>query len=94
MSRMDDDLRFALRRKEPPPGFADRVLARLPVTLPARRPSRVWRWAAAAAACVLLAAGGDQYYQYRRGMEAKRQLLLALEITQEKLELVESRLKK
>ena len=94
MSRLDDELRYALRRKEPPEGFADRVMARLPVTMPARRPSMVWRWVAAAAACLMVVAGTDQYQQYRRGMEAKHQLLQALEITQAKLELVESKLRR
>ena len=94
MSRLDDELRYALRRKEPPEGFADRVMARVPVTMPVRRPSMVVRWVAAAAACLMVVAGAGRYQEYRRGMEAKQQLLQALQITQAKLELVESKLQR
>ena len=62
MSNLDDQLRLALTREEPPEGFAERVLARLPreasnvVEMPARR-----RWAPlwlAVAAALVVAIGG------------------------------------
>lgn len=59
MNSIDHELRAALKREEPPEGFADRLLEALPpkpatvVLLPPRRHS--WRpWAAAAAAAVVL----------------------------------------
>lgn len=61
MSKLEDDLRQALRREEPPEGFADRVLARLPAAEPAKvvemrpRPRPAPLWAAAAAAAVVAA---------------------------------------
>jgi hypothetical protein len=93
MNRLEDELRSALRRREPPPGFAERVMARVPVTMPARRrPTAVWRWVAAAAACLVMVAGIDSYRDYRRGVEAKQQALLALRITEEKLAVVRNKL--
>ena len=52
MSRLDDELNIALRREDPPAGFAERVLAGAPATRWTRP-----RWAAAIAAALLLAAG-------------------------------------
>lgn len=62
MNHLDDELRVALRRKEPPAGFAERVLDRLPATppgvvqFPSRRRRAPWM-AVAAAALVAIAAG-------------------------------------
>jgi hypothetical protein len=103
----EDQLRQVLRRKEPPPGFADRVMMRVPAPAPVRgpepavRPSlsgRLWRpfswnggawkWLAAGAACLTMAAGIGRYQDYRRGMEAREQLLLAVQITEQKLAVV------
>lgn len=59
---LDDRLRDALRREEPPAGFADRILERLPaerpvvVELPVRRHTAP-RFALAAAAALAVAAG-------------------------------------
>lgn len=60
MSHLDDELRNALRREEPPEGFVNRVLERLPAEAPratiARRgAARPWL---AAAAALVLATGG------------------------------------
>ena len=78
---LDDELKLALRRKEPPAGFTDRVLAAIerPAAVPVRR-SR-WRAAAAAALLVALAGGGEAY----RIVRAKQQMLTALHITSAKL---------
>jgi len=88
--QLEDRLRQTLGRKEPPPGFADRVMARLPVTMPARRRSPgAWRWLVAMAACLLMVAGIGRYREERRGVEAREQLMLALEITGKKLAVVQ-----
>jgi hypothetical protein len=60
MSNLDDELRLALTREEPPEGFAERVLARLPreaSNVVEMRPRRRMApaWLAAAAALVLVA---------------------------------------
>jgi hypothetical protein len=90
--QLEDRLRQTLRRKEPPPGFAHRVMARLPVTMPQRRRAPgAWRWLAAVAACLMVVAGIDRYQEHRRGVEARQQLMLALEITGKKLAVVQNK---
>ena len=98
----DDELRRAFERKEPPLGFADRVLARIDQAQSSadkpRRPARVSstfavRWIVAAAAGAVLAIGSSQYYASRQAAleEAmvKEQLRLSLQIASEKLNDVE-----
>jgi negative regulator of sigma E activity len=74
MSRLDDELKTALRRQEPSPDFTARLMERIN-TSPAPRPgfrqrlaaffdSFDWRWAAIGATAVLLVAIGTA--QYRR----------------------------
>lgn len=88
-------LQAALERKQPSPDFAARVMARLPetalergkvVAMPPRRP---WLAVAAAAMLAVGSFAGLRYQQYRQGQEAKRQLMLALQITSEKLTLAQ-----
>jgi hypothetical protein len=96
----EDEIRAALRRQEPPAGFAERVLARTgaagetPRATPIRRSVRPpWiRWAAAMAACAVLSAGawGYRYYQ---GERAKAQVILALRITANKLNKAQQRVR-
>jgi hypothetical protein len=78
MSQFEDDLRAALRRRQPPADFTERVMVR---TRPAPRSKT---WMAAVAACLLAAIGSFEYQQYE-GRKAKRELLLALQITGSKL---------
>ena len=82
---LDRELRAMLRPVEPPEGFAERVLAR---TRPQPRFRPALRWAAvAAAACALFGGAGvyGRVQEYRKGVAAKRQVLLALRITGEEL---------
>jgi len=97
MSSFDDELRGALRRVEPPPGFAERVLARVA----AERARPGWRAhlrrvfgpaplrLAAVAALALVIVAGVGYERHARGEEAKRQVLLALRITARQLQAAE-----
>lgn len=101
MNRLEDELRMALGREEPPPGFAERVLAR------AAEPKRgawdaalAWfrapasRWALAAACCLLLFAGLEARRQHElraRGEAAKQQVMVALRIAGEKLQLAQAK---
>jgi hypothetical protein len=90
MSRLDDELKHALRREAPPPGFAGRVLAQVD----SRRNRRPW-WAAAIAAGVLLAGGLEFEHQRRvraQGELAKQQVMLALRITSNKLQFVKEKI--
>jgi hypothetical protein len=84
MASFEDELKSALKRQEPSPDFAERVLARV-AAAPVRRVSQPWiRWMAAVAAALLLAAGGLEYRHYR-GEQAKEQVLLAVRIAGGKL---------
>jgi len=91
---LEDQLGKALRPVNPGEGFAERVMSRIestPGTRPPRRglPQRFRGWPAALAASVVLVAGLFHAWQVdreRRGLEARRQLLEALHITGEKLD--------
>jgi len=83
MNELEQELRSVLRRVEPPPGFAARVVARTPSH------SRGWV-AAGMAACLLLSAGGFGYRQYE-GRKAKDELLLAIGIAGSKLNIAQKK---
>jgi len=103
MTDMNDDLRRALRRVEPPAGFAERVLERAasgdtPATAARRGTARVLlrgplvRWATAAALAIAVTSGGMWYRAEQRqaqGEEARRQVLLGLRIASDKLQSVQ-----
>jgi hypothetical protein len=81
---LEDEIRAALQRHEPPPDFTARVLAHA-AARPRMRGRRPWtRWVAAMAASVLLAAGAAEYRHYR-GEQAKAQVMLAVKIAGAKL---------
>ncbi len=95
MSRLEDELRTALRREQPSAGFAGRVLAR------AAQPRRsfwdffhlpAFRWAVAGALALIMVVAGLEYRREQeraRGEAAKQQLMLALRITGSKLRLAQ-----
>jgi hypothetical protein len=93
---LDDDLRCALKRQPPSPDFVDRVLARIARSdlEGGRRPAL--RWLAAAAALTLVVGGSVRYYAYQQSVaEAERvkaEIRLALQITSEKIAMVQLRL--
>jgi len=100
---LDDELRSALKRREPDPGFLERVLARAEAPAPAPRPAwREWLaglrpgprlvWATACVlAVVLLVSSGMEYRRCRQGEMAKAQVMLALEIASSKLSYVQKK---
>jgi len=100
MSRLDDELRWALRRREPSQDFAERVLARIALQDAAPKPARgSWwrallpgpRWAMVGAlACLLAVTVGVHRYRVNErtraeGEVAKAQVMLALQIASAKL---------
>lgn len=93
MTPLDPHLRQALRRQAAPDGFAERVLQRARQR-PPRRPPR-WLVAASILGLLLPAAVASQAYLARRRAQARlaqaelahAQLLLALQITRQKLDL-------
>lgn len=85
--RMEEDLRRALSRREPPPGFADSVMQRIPP----RRSFLAHRWMAVAAALIVLMFAGAWRVQHERqrraeAEKARADLIYALEVTSVKLQ--------
>jgi hypothetical protein len=99
---LDDDLRRALKRQPPSPDFVDRVLARIERGDIERERGKgeggtpALRWLAVAAAFTLAIVGAAQYYAYQQSVaEAERvnaEIRLALQITSEKIAMVQLRL--
>ena len=100
MSYLEDDLKMALRREEPPEDFAGRVLAR--VAAPSQpklnwwrdlglvfRPPRVQWVALSVLASVLIPVASIQYHKEQRlraeGQMAKQRLVFAVRIAGSKL---------
>lgn len=97
---MDRELSDALQRKQAPDDLADRVLAR--INSGAVQPARtgggsnpVMRWLAAAAVLAVAVGGGERYYTQQQAAEAARvqqELRIALQITNDTLAVVQSKL--
>ena len=87
MDRFEESLRGALARKDPPPGFAQRVAARAAKGPPAR--SYTPRWIAAAAV-VVMAVGSGVAYRRHQGEVAKEQIMTAMKITAVKLHRIQT----
>jgi hypothetical protein len=73
---LEQELHSALSRKDPPPGFAERVEEA--AERPPRQPASA-RWLALAASIVLLV--GGVAYRRHQGEVAKQQLMTAMKIT-------------
>ena len=72
---LEHDLRQALKRKEPPQGFSERVLNKIgssDVELP-HTPPRWRRFALPIAASLILLAGGSYFVQQRDARQAQEQ---------------------
>jgi len=92
MDRMEEKLKQALQRRDPSPDFSARVMARI-AEEKTRREQPWWRiwfapsWRMAMTgglACLLLVGAGVGYREYRerqRALEARDQILQALQIT-------------
>ncbi len=101
---MEQELRRALRRVEPSPGFAERVTGRLAEAkrpAPSRRAAIV-RWVGLGLVASIVAASAAGWLQrarradieqarYAAAMPARNDVELALRITTEKLQYVQSR---
>jgi hypothetical protein len=105
VDRLDEVLKTALRREEPPPDFAERVMAKVSQTDSHTRQikSPLWsafsrplvRWTAFAAVTASLVVGSIHYRNVQReraeGEAAKQQLMLALHIAGSKLQLAKTK---
>ena len=87
MDWLEQELKNALERKDPPPDFAERVVTK------AERPVyRFPRWLAAAAAVIVLAGAGMGYRQYR-GEMAKEQVMEAFKIAAVKVNRIQTQVR-
>jgi hypothetical protein len=87
MDPLEEQLKSALARKEPPAGFAGKVAARARGRQAIR--SATPRWMAAAAS-VMLAIGGGAAYRRHQGEVAKEQVMTAMKITAVKLHRIQA----
>ena len=90
---IEQELQGALRRKDPPAGFAERVAALAVAREKSRRRTAVWRpWLAMAASVVLMAGTVSVAEHYRverhrqEALVARDKLITALRITRAKME--------
>lgn len=89
---LERPLREALRAVPPREGFSERTLARLPVRMAERRHQRVRLWwvSGSLAASLILAVTVhhiEERDKEREGLRAREELLEALRVTSEKLDL-------
>jgi hypothetical protein len=98
---MDGELRRALGRKEPSAGFADRVMQAVPAGVPAapqmavRRRPRYWVGLAAAASLAISIVGVRMWSEQqaiRRAERTRRDVEIALRLTGDKLNGIQTRL--
>jgi len=87
MDWLEQELKQALARKEPPPGFPARVGRAV-----ARRPPVAARWMATAAA-IIVTAGGSAAWREHQGRIAKDQVMAAMRITAAKLYHIQTRVR-
>ncbi|HUA61812.1 MAG TPA: hypothetical protein VML19_23860 [Verrucomicrobiae bacterium] len=94
---LEQELKSALARKDPPGGFADGVGRKLAGSGPKRARGKVIEWPVrparrwiAAAAAVVLAVGGAAGYRRYQGEMAKRQMMQAFFIAGSKLNHVQT----
>jgi len=91
MNPLEQQLREALRRQDPPEGFAERVLQRAQAAPPLRRRPPFLLAAAASILGLLVPLGlGYHLHEVHRRAEiarAQAQMLLALQVTSQKINL-------
>ncbi len=95
MKNLDDELTNALRREEPPAGFADRVLSRVAKQPVVEKRLPFLQWAAAAALVAAVAGGLNHVAKQKEraeGEAAKDRVVQALHIAGSKLQLVQARI--
>jgi hypothetical protein len=100
MNRLEYELRNAMKRKEPPPGFDGRVLARTAGgernASPRLFGRRALAWGLAGVLCIMLCIAGIEYRKAREemadGEAAKQQLMLALRIAGDQMQFVRSKI--
>ena len=88
---LDEELRTALRREDPSPGFAHRVVARAHFKPERSRFSFRMMWATAVASLLVIGVAGTYEYRQMEAERASRDAVLALRIAADKLNLARDR---
>jgi hypothetical protein len=91
MDSFEEQLKQALTRTEPDPGFDARVAARLPSRDSSGRGHHL-TWLRIAAAVLVMLAGGSMW-RYHEGQIAKQQVLTALRLAGGELSRVQTQLR-
>jgi hypothetical protein len=95
MDWLEQELKQALARKEPDPGFEGRVGRRqvrmLPHIMPHVLPGTIHRWVGVAAMLVVGIAAGEGYRRHQ-GQVAKEQVMTAMRIAGDRLNRVQTQL--
>jgi hypothetical protein len=91
MDWLEQELKQALARKEPDPGFEGRVGRRRARTAPRMMPRPMSRWVGIAAMLVAGIAAGEGYRRHQ-GQVAKEQVMTAMRIAGDRLNRVQSQL--
>ena len=91
MDWLEQELKQALVRTEPDPGFESRVRRRQLRTMPRMIPRVMPRWIGIAATLAIAFAGGEGYRRHR-GQVAKEQVMTAMRIAGDKLNRVQTQL--
>ncbi len=85
MDRMEEKLKQALQQRDPSPDFSARVMAKIAAEKERKESSwwRTWLIPAGALALLLIAVGAGyrQHVQQQRALEARNQIMQALQIT-------------
>ena len=82
---LEDELRAALRREDPSPGFANRVVARAQSSAKPSRAMPRLIWAMALAAMLVIGLSATYEVRQMKAERAGRDAVLALRIAAEKL---------
>jgi hypothetical protein len=101
----ESELRLALRREDPPAGFAAKILAQTVeaapvraevIRLPVWRRPAAWALAAGLALAAIVPSAVTEYQRKReaRALEARRELLTALEVTRKQLQRTRDRIQR
>lgn len=91
---LEDELRNALRREDPPEGFAERVIRQAGPDVARFRPApqrkSTWTWAAVAAVAAALLLMVSLEYRHAQEKRAAEEAVQALQIVAEELNMVQN----
>jgi hypothetical protein len=91
---IEDELKAALRREDPSPGFAQRVVVRTQSSPAPKRAMPRMMWAAALAAMLVMGVAVTSEYRQQKAERAGRDAVLALRIAAEKLNMTRDKIRR